>query len=59
MRISRKPSKNLALGIGQEKLLKNWHPICRDRRQAYLGSSSMIAAALFTELRRYSENVGV
>ena len=59
MRINRGIVKNSGFVTDKEIGLKIWRPICRDRGQADLGSSSMIATALFTELRRYSESVGV
>ena len=59
VRINRGIAKNFGFVTDKEIGLRNWRPICRDRGQADLGSSPMDATALFTELRRYSESVGV
>lgn len=57
MRINRGIVKNSGLVTDKEIGLKNWHPICRDRGQADLGSSSMIAATLLTDLGHWSEKM--
>src|SRR3990172_5398308 len=50
-RINRGPTKNSGFVTDKEIGLKNWHPICRYRGQADLGSTSVKAATLLTELR--------
>jgi len=57
VRINRGIVKNSGFVTDEEIGLKNRHPICRDRRQADLGSSPVEAAALFSKLRRHSESV--
>ncbi len=59
MRINRGITNNLGLMDSNERCLKSRGPIRLGWRQAYLGSSPMIATALLTELGSDSKRMKV